>query len=95
MFLDNGIIQMGDRPLGHNRAAIHDVKTVADAKAKIQILFDQQNADLALLLDLEQRLADEVNDVGLDALGRFVQQQELSGWSTTRGRWPIAAAGRR
>ena len=95
MFFDDGIVQMRDRPFGHDRAAIHDVKTVANAKAKIQVLLDQQDADLAFLLDLDERVADEINDVGLDALGRLVQDQDLGVGQAARGRWPVAAAGRR
>ena len=45
-----GIVQVLDRPFGHDRAAIHDVKAVAELHAEIEILLDEQDADFSFLL---------------------------------------------
>jgi len=45
------IIEMPDGAFCDHRTAVHDVKAVADFEAKIEILLDQQDADLSLSPD--------------------------------------------
>ena len=72
-----GIVQMLDRPLGHDRPAVHDVKAVADVDAEIEILFDQQDADFSFGFDFQKRVPDLVDDVRLDALRGLVENKDF------------------
>src|SRR5690349_2759084 len=68
---------MLNRAFGDDRATVHDVKAVADAEAEIEILFDEQDADFAFLLDLHQSVANQVDDAGLNAFGWLVEDQNF------------------
>ena len=46
------LIQLSNRALRHDHAAIHDIKAVSDLQTEIQILLDQQNADLGFGAEL-------------------------------------------
>src|SRR5579859_5314359 len=63
--------------MGHDAAAVHDVEGVPDREAEINVLLDQENAELALLFDFNEGLPDEVDDIGLNSFGRFIQQKDL------------------
>src|SRR3954470_20008205 len=60
-----------------HRAAIHHRKTVAELAGKVEILFDQHDGDVAEIAQVGDRAADVLDDRGLDALGRLVEQQQL------------------
>src|ERR1051326_1924327 len=100
MLFNDGFIEFADIALGDNVASIHDVKTVANVHAEIEILFDEQNANFAFTSKLLNSVAnllealfagvvetvrpkffdgfaDLVDNVGLDALGRLVQEQHF------------------
>src|SRR5438445_5319430 len=77
VFLHDGLVQVRDGAFRDNRAAVHDVKAVGHAQAEIQILLHEQDADIPFFPDPEERVADLVNDVRLDAFGGFVEDQDL------------------
>ena len=52
MLANQILAEFGNRSLNHDGTAIHDVKSVTDFEAKVEILFHKQNADLSLLFDL-------------------------------------------
>src|SRR5438552_10605404 len=60
---------------GHD-ALVHDVKPVADRPRELEVLLDQQDRPVPLPLDPPQHVGDLVDDGGLDALGRLVEQEE-------------------
>src|SRR4051812_533524 len=60
-----------------HRAAIHHRKTVAEFAGKVEILFDQHDGDVAEIAQIRDGSADVLDDRGLDALGRLVEQQQL------------------
>src|SRR5688572_27844105 len=75
MFADKILAQFCNRSLNNDRAPIHNVKTISDLEAKVEILLDQKNADLSLVLDFEKRFADLVDDIGLNSFGRFIENE--------------------
>ena len=52
----------------------HDEKPVRDADAEIEILLDEQDAEFAFAFEGEERIANLIDDVGLDTLGGFIEQ---------------------
>src|SRR5882762_2695035 len=60
-----------------HRAPVHDRKIVAELAGKVEILFDQHDCDVAEVAQVGDRAADVLDDRGLNALGRLVQQQQL------------------
>src|SRR5436190_1192996 len=102
MLLHEFVAEFRNASLRDDAATIHDVKAVTDINAEIEILLDQQNANLAFLLqkperafnffdalsvvgfaahpvstELLNRLTNLIDDVGLDAFGRFIKQQHF------------------
>src|SRR5712675_644578 len=59
-----------------HRAPVHDRKIVAELTGKVEILFDQHDRDVAEVAQVRDRAADVLDDRGLNALGRLVQQQQ-------------------
>ena len=78
-----------------HRAAIHDREAIAEIAGKIEILLDQNDGDVAEAAQIDDGAADILDDRGLDAFGRLVEQQTASAASPARGRSPVAAAVRR
>src|SRR3954451_6132108 len=60
-----------------HRAAIHHGKTVAEFAGKVEILFDQHDGDVAEVAQIGDGAADVLDDRGLDAFGRLVEQQQF------------------
>src|SRR5579864_4956983 len=77
MAANHVLVQTFDWAFGDDGAAVHDVEAVADVGAKIQVLLDQQNADFPFGFDLQQRFADLINDVRLDAFSRLVEDKNF------------------
>src|ERR1035438_2806876 len=77
VLFDNVIVQMRNWTFGHDRAAVHDVKAVPDREAEIEVLFDEQDADLAFFFYFQKRVANQINDVRLDAFGWLVENQNF------------------
>src|SRR5450432_2333028 len=75
MLLNNLVSKLANRAFHNDRAATHDDECVGEFFAKIQILFDQQDAHRAF--EFLNRVADLVDDVRLNALGRFVEQDHF------------------
>src|SRR5262245_45052597 len=60
-----------------HRAAVHHCEIVAELTGKVEILFDQHDRDVAEIAQVGDGAADVLDDRGLDAFGRLVEQQEL------------------
>ena len=58
-------------------APVHDREIVAELAGKVEILFDQHDRDVAEAAQIGDRAPDVLDDRGLDALGRLVQQQQF------------------
>src|SRR5215469_13572663 len=57
-----------------DRAPIHDREIVAELAGEVEILFDQHDGDVAEIAQIGDGPADILDDRGLDALGRLVEQ---------------------
>jgi branched-chain amino acid transport system permease protein len=57
-------------------AVHHQVVAVGDARREAQVLLDEQNGHAGLLISSDQ-VADRVDDHGREALGRFVEENQL------------------
>jgi len=71
------LVQAGDETVSDDAATIHDVNGVCHIDSEVKILLHQQNADTAFALKLQQGLADLIDDVGLNAFRRFIEDQKL------------------
>jgi hypothetical protein len=56
--------------------APQDLELVGQAIGKVEILFDQNDGDVALGFAVFDHPPDLLKDIGLNALGRFIQQQD-------------------
>ena len=81
-------------PAYDDRAAIHHDEAVAELAGEIEILLDQHDRHVAELAQVGDGAADILDDRGLDAFGRLVEQQQRAAASPARGRSRAAAAGR-
>src|SRR5215218_10236765 len=61
----------------HDLAAIHDEDPVGELLREIEILLDQDDGHLAALAQIGDGAADVLDDRGLDAFGRLVEDEEL------------------
>src|SRR5688572_16668872 len=75
--LDDVVGQLIHRARGHVAPAIEHVEVPADAARERQLLLDEQEGELLLLVELGQDVTDLMHDVGLDALRRLVQDEQL------------------
>ena len=60
-----------------HRAAVHDREIVAELAGKVEILLDQHDRHVAEAAQIGDGAADVLDDRGLDAFGRLVEQQQL------------------
>jgi len=58
-------------------SALHDEVAVGEGPGEVEILLDDQDRDVQLLADAQQGILDLLDDIGLDAFGGFVEQQQL------------------
>ena len=63
-------------PLGDDAAAVHDHEAIAELLGLVHVMRGQDQGD-AVALELEQPLPQQVASLGIEARGRFVQQQDL------------------
>ena len=80
-------VRLGDLAVGDRAAAVHHAEAAADPAREGELLLDEQHGD-PLVVELHDDVADLVDDVGLDALGRLVEDDELG---LDRQRAPIAS----
>ena len=66
-----------DWAFGDHRAAVNYIKAVTDGETEIEVLLDGKDVDFSVLFDLQQRVADLSDNVRLNALGRFVEDQNF------------------
>src|SRR5262245_11159923 len=59
-----------------DRAAVHDGEMVTELAREVEILLDQHDRDPSQIAQIGYGAADILDDRGLDALGRLVQQKE-------------------
>src|SRR5690606_35432450 len=69
--------QSFDAAAGDDSAFVDDAELARNATCERQLLFDEQHGQLLLLIELEDDIADLVDDVRLNAFGRFIEDQEL------------------
>src|SRR3984957_6414852 len=60
-----------------HRTSVHDSKIVAELAGKVEILFDQNDRDVAKAAKIRNRAPDVLDDRRLNALGRLVEQQQF------------------
>src|SRR6056297_1119769 len=59
------------------RAALQNAEPVAEPPGEAEILLDEDDRHVLLVTQMGDDAADLLDDVGLDALGRFVEKQKL------------------
>ncbi len=70
--------QLGDGSLRHDPALLHDTRNgVGRTPCEFDILLDQDDRDAVLPVEADDHRFDLLDDVGLDALGRLVEQHDL------------------
>src|SRR5580765_1694307 len=69
------VLKARDRAFGDSPAAVRYVKAITDGETEIKVLLDERDADFSVLSDLEQGVADLIDNVRLHAFGRFVEDQ--------------------
>src|SRR3954467_11750651 len=74
--VDNPRREMGDVAGRDDAAAVHDVKRVPELADEVEVLLDQRDRH-APLHEFAQDVADLLDDVGLDSLGRLVEEEDL------------------
>src|ERR1700692_1285006 len=77
MFLDQGRIEILNIAGGNDPSVIDHQKSVAEPARHLDVLFGQQQRDAEFLVQSQQRVADLMDDVWLDAFGRLIQQQHF------------------
>ena len=78
MLFNDVLGELGYLAVGDDRPLLHHIKRIRQAPSEFQILFDQQNRDLALRLDPRDDLFDLLNDRGLNPFGWLVEEQDLA-----------------
>ena len=69
-------------------AALHDREMVGELAGEVEILLDQQDGHVAARAQIADGAADVLDDRGLDAFGRLVEQQQRGRMTSAR---PIAS----
>src|SRR3954466_14076422 len=59
-----------------HRTPVHDREIVAELAGKVEILFDQDDGDVAEAAEIGDGTADVLDDRRLNAFGRLVEQQQ-------------------
>src|SRR5688572_9467380 len=70
-------IHVGPAPARDDLAALHHEVLVRERAREVVVLLDQQDRHLAGLCERADRALDVLDDRGLDALGRLVENEEL------------------
>src|SRR5438552_9402631 len=74
--LERAFVHVGAAAGMDDGAAVHHHEMVAELARKIEILLDQHDCDLSQIAQIGDGAADVLDDRGLDAFGRLVEQQE-------------------
>src|SRR5437667_2735095 len=77
MLLYNIVVEVCNRAFRHNGPAVHDVESVPNVQAEVEVLFHQEDSNFAVVVDFFYGFADLVNDVRLDALGGLVKNEDF------------------
>lgn len=77
ILLDHFFTQVRHGPGGGDGSALENGKGVSEFLAEIEILFNEEDAHLAFGAEHFDSVTDLINDVGLDAFGGFVEDEEL------------------
>ena len=77
VFADDFVGEGGDGAAGDDGAAVHDGEAVGELFAEVEILFDEEDAHLALGAEHADGFADLVDDVGLNAFGGLVEDEDF------------------
>ncbi len=77
MPLDQFIRQFSDPSLGDDTPLFEQREAMRGAPRKDDILFDQDHGDAVLPVQLHDHVLDLLDDVGLNAFSRLVQQEDL------------------
>ena len=71
------VIQLAHAAIGHPAATIQQAEAIAHLARKRQFLFDQQDRQADLAIELADDVTDLADHVGLDAFGGFIEDQQL------------------
>src|SRR5258708_862009 len=73
----NLVRQFADRTGSDTAALVENAELARDAACERQLLLDQQHGKPLFLVQLQNDVADFVNDIGLNPFGRLVKNQQL------------------
>ena len=76
MLPHDSLAQLRSVAVGDHAAAVHDVKAIAKLLDEIDILLNQQDGHVFFRGEVFEHAPDFLDDVGLNALGRLVEQQQ-------------------
>ena len=77
MLANQVVVQFGGVAMSDETPAIHDVKGMSELANEIRILLHQEDGHTLFLGETGDHFSDLGNDIGLDSLGGFVQDQKL------------------
>src|SRR5690242_5627010 len=77
MTIDELTAELLDAATRRHPAAFQNAEALREPSRERQLLLDQKHGDVPLRSQLLHDIADLMHDVGLDAFGRLVQEQQL------------------
>ena len=77
MLADQFIRELVGGSISNHATTIHDVESITEFTDKIQVLLDQDNGHPGLGGQVLEDPTDLLDNIGLNPLGGFVQQQDL------------------
>src|SRR5215510_14706405 len=69
--------EIADRPGGHAASFVEDAELAGHAAREGELLLDDQNSKAGFAVQLQNNVADLVDDVGLDTFGGFIENQQF------------------
>ena len=75
--LDEFVRELGDRSFRHDFAFLQQRKPIGSAPRERNVLLNQNHRDTVLAVQPHDHGLDLLNDVGLNALGRLIQKDDL------------------
>jgi len=70
------LVQFADRAAGHEPSPLHEAKPIRDPSREGELLLDEEHREALVAVEAQDDVADLGDDVGLDTLGRLIQDEE-------------------
>ena len=77
VFVDEVFGEVGGFSFGYDLASVHDEEVVGEFSDEIEVLFDDEDGHVFGGDQVLEYFSDLLNDVGLDAFGGFVEDEEF------------------